>query len=517
MRNTILRIISLVLAVFLVVGIVGCAGNPDTPPVDNNTAEVTVPEGLDISGNKKGSATVERTYSTLYAGSEDLVRSNPNRGFRGYLDFLEYDMTKEQIYARCNEWLKRHFNYVSATVAVCYFYFHDYMGKKLDDKVFDTMQYVFDYAKEKKITLNVRFAIHKWAVSERTPTTDEIMLHLNQIAENGIIERNKDVINVLQMGFVGFCGEWHSEDVPTDRKLVANTFLDKLLPDGVYTQMRMPAYLEHVKDNAKKSMVGLHHDCFYGYQDHYQLGANEFSPGYWQWDEAVKVAAYTPQDAECHFQGDMEKVYNVFPNAYSMILGMSQLRMTTFSAENGYLERGPLGNGAMTKFIEVPVTEKWCKENGIPYSENWFRNSDGTAIERNALEFIKDYLGYRLTATKLSTKEADGKLNVSLDIQNHGFSAAFNITSKLVILDKDGNKVSEVAAGDPRDWHTTNPDNYSDRKQLTHNIAVSIDLPTQKGEYSLALELMSRSGVTARLDANIPFEYGCNILHTFKI
>ncbi len=520
-KNLIVRVFSLILAVFLVAGLVGC--NNNTPAGGDSSGEdptVSVPDGLDISGNVEGSASVERLYTALYAGSETLVRSNPNRGFRGYIDINSFDRTEEEVKQVCENWMTRHYTYASSTVAVCYIYPTVYRGKDLDEKFFNTLEWVLEYAREKKITYVFRFAYYAtWeGFNDRTPTTEEVIPHMNQIAESGLFEEYKDVLHVFQVGFIGRYGEWHSHDTPVDDKLVINTFLEKLLPDGVFAQVRQPRYKDLVDDsNSKKALIGYNHDVFAGIEDCSQKGGETFSYGYEGWDAVMKDAAYTPQDGELHFQGDTDALYGVNPNGYSVIIGMSQIRMTTFSSENGYLELGPQVGGAMHEWREMPITEKWCKENGILYSENWFKNANGETVERNVLEFVQDYLGYRLSATKLSTKEENGKLKVNLDLVNSGFSAAFNISSKLVILDKDGNKVSEAVAGNPKDWHPTDPENYDDRTQLTHSLSAELTMPTEKGEYRLALELMSTSGVTARLDNNINFENGCNILHTFKI
>lgn len=196
---------------------------------------------------------------------------------------------------------------------------------------------------------------------------------------------------------------------------------------------------------------------------------------------------------------------------------MSQLRFTTFSAINGWLDKGALQDGAMVRCMKQPVTVKWLKEYGLPYSENWFKNSEGKTVERNTFEYMRDYLGYRFSADTLSVKQADKKLNVTLTLENHGFSAAFNVTSKLCLLDSKNKEIASVDFGDPKSWHSTNPDDYNDRKQLVQTLTADIDSPAATGEYKLALQLLSKGGGTARLDNNIPFENGCNILHTFKV
>ena len=505
MRSNIFRnSLSILLSLLLSVMVAGCVGgNPQ------GSAQTT----------SSGPAT-NREYTTLYSDNTNLLYENPNRGFRGYMEVTDFTKTAEENVAGVAKWMQRHIEYAQAQTSVLYIYPWQYRGKALDDKFYETLQAVFDYVREEQIQICLRFAYYHTAYcTDRTPTTDEILLHIEDIAKNGIIERNKDVIHAFQVGFVGQFGEWHSENIPADREKVINSFIEKLLPDDVYAQVRMPQYKEFINEaNAdKKKIFGYHMDSFFGIQDSSQYGSGTYSIGLSDWETNVKEGAYTPQDGELYFHGQFVNDYGFFPDGYACLLGMSQLRMTTFSSENGYLEMGVFGNSAMQAWQTQPVTEKWLKEYGIPYAENWFKNAKGEVVERNVLEYIHDYLGYHFSATNLETTVSNNKLKADLQLKNYGFSSAFNITSKLVILDKDGKVISEAAAGNPAEWHSTDPDNYKNRKQLTHTVSAELELPTEKGEYSLALQLLSKSGAAARLDNNIPFEHSSNILHTFEI
>ena len=475
---------------------------------------------IDISGNVEDSPVVERSYSTLYSDSDNLLYGNPNRGLRGFYSIMDFSVSREEIVKLLQEQTDSWYKYTQTPISVCYFFPGDYLGKKLDDKFFETVQTVFDWLREEKIQILLRFAYYDVNVfNERTPTTDELMLHINQLAENGIIERNKDVIHVFQAGFIGQFGEWHSDEPPADRTLILNTLADKLWPEGVYAQVRHPDYKDFLADDhPKKTMIGFNNDGWFGIQDTTGLGNGTYSYGLPPWDRNVKEAAYTPQDGEFYYWSQFTNDIGYYPDGYACILGMSELRFTTFSAINGWLDRGALQDGAMARCMKQPVTTKWLNEYKLPYSDNWFKNADGETVERNTYEYMRDYLGYRFSAKTLSTKRKDDKtLSVSLNLVNTGFSAAFNITSKLVILDSNNKEISSADFGDPKTWHSTNPDDYSDRKQLEHTISADISLPGEKGEYKLALQLLSKGGGTARLDNNIPFEEGYNILHTFKV
>lgn len=509
------------LALVLALSAVGC-GKKAAKPVAKTADSSDKPAfNIDISGNKKDAAAVERSYTTLYSDSDDLLYGNPNRGLRGFYSVFDFEASKEDIVSLLEEQTNSWYKYTQTPIAVCYFFPGDYLGKKLSDKFFENVQVIFDWLREKQIQILLRFAYYDVNVfNKRTPTTDELLIHINQLAENGIIDRNKDVIHVFQAGFIGQFGEWHSDNPPADRTAILTALADRLWPDGVYSQVRHPDYKDFLPDsNPKKKMIGFNNDGWFGIQDTTELGNMTYSYGLEPWNRNVKEGAYTPQDGEFyyHTQYTSDLGEKMYPDGYACILGMSQLRFTTFSAINGWLDKGALQDGAMVRCMKQPVTVKWLKEYGLPYSENWFKNSEGKTVERNTFEYMRDYLGYRFSADTLSVKQADKKLNVTLTLENHGFSAAFNVTSKLCLLDSKNKEIASVDFGDPKSWHSTNPDDYNDRKQLVQTLTADIDSPAAKGEYKLALQLLSKGGGTARLDNNIPFENGCNILHTFKV
>ncbi|MBR7132012.1 MAG: DUF4874 domain-containing protein [Clostridia bacterium] len=512
--------LSALLIVFLVLSVAGC-GNVNTSSDNTGSSPEELPTlDIDISGNKEGSAVVERSYTTLYSDSDNLLHQNPERGLRGFFSLMHFNVSKDEIIDELQGQLDSWYPRTQTPIAVCYFFPGDYLGKKLDDDFFASAQAAFDFFRENKIQILLRFAYYDVNVfNERTPTTEELLLHIDQLAENGIIERNKDLLHVFQAGFIGQFGEWHSDVPRADRTAVLTAFADKLLPDGVYSQLRNPKYKDFLADdNPKKNMIGFHNDGWFGIQDTTGLGNQDYSYGLEPWNRQVKEGAYVPNDGEFYYYSQFESSIGYYPDGYACILGMSELRFTTFSAINGWLDNGGLKDGVMVNCMKQPITTKWLEEYGLPYSENWFKDAEGKAVRRNAYEYMRDYLGYRLTANTLSVKEKDKEnLLVTLTLENHGFSAAFNMTSRLVILNSDNKEISSVSFGDPKTWHSTNPDDYKDRKQLEHAISADIKLPNDKGEYKLALQLKSKGGGTARLDNNIPFEEGYNILHTFKV
>ena len=481
-----------------------------------------VPENLsvDISGNVKGSPVVERSYTALNAENNSLLDYNPNRGLRGIIEFYHFNYTDEEIEEHLQKDIDKFTKYTACSTYVLYLYPGDYLGQRLPDEFFKTTQKIFDFLRENKVQILLRFAYFDVnTFNKRTPTTDELMLHINQLSENGIIEKNKDIIHVFQAGFIGKFGEWHSDEPRADRAQIVNSIIEKLLPEGIFLQLRNPRYREFISgENLKKVTLSFNDDAFFGIQNGTELGNQDYSRGLEPWEYQKNNAYNAPNDAELYFWMQFENDLGFYPDGYACVLGAAEHHLTTLSANNGYLDKGPFKDGAMVRWKNQPVTEKWLKENGLAYSENWFKSAGGETVERSVFDYLRDYVGYRLSAQKLSVKESgNGKIKAELTLQNHGLSAAFNIPSQLVILDKDGNEVASAAAGNPAEWYTTDPTDYNNRKQLDHTVAAELELPEKSGEYRLALKLLSKGGAAARLDNKTDFSNGYNILHEFSI
>ncbi len=485
------------------------------PKTVDNGADI-VYDSVDYSKNEKDSVTVNRSYTSLSAENSYLLDANPNRGLRGYMDFYHFDITDAELYARLDGFTANS-RYTSAdtSVYVCYLYPGDYRGKDLDSVFYDTVQKIFDYCRQRKLQLLLRFAYYDVNnFNDRTPTTDELVLHIRQLAQNGIIARNSDVIHVFQAGFIGQYGEWHSDEPAADRSAVLSEFV-KLLPDGIYSQLRMFNYKQFLPDGYRHRF-GIAHDGFFGIMDASELGSQTFSYGLPEWNDCLTEAAYTPNDAETYYWDSFNQL-GLLPEGYACILGASQLRLTTLSGYNGYGDIGSFADGSMNRWKNLPITENWLQYNGLPVSEKWFKDSDGNTVARNAFEYMRDYLGYRISLKALSSVQNGDKTDISLSLVNYGFSAAFNLESSMVILDENSNIVSQTFPGEPSEWYCTDPNDYADRTLLTHKVTCSLEIPKAAGEYKVAFCLRSKSGAYARLDNNVPYENGFHILHTFRV
>lgn len=69
---------------------------------------------------------------------------------------------------------------------------------------------------------------------------DSVMFsHIKQLGP--LLEKNKDVIHVVQMGFLGAWAEWHSYKMEHDRVRLIREVAN-MTPKGIYLQIRIPEY-----------------------------------------------------------------------------------------------------------------------------------------------------------------------------------------------------------------------------------------------------------------------------------
>lgn len=486
---------------------------------DDSISNETAEGGIVYDDISSGGLSANKKFTTLNAASSELLNQNPNRGFRGCLEFYHFNITESEIKSKIDSQINKFAkNGLEMTTCVCYLYPGDYLEGSLGDEFYTTTQKIFDYLREKKVQILLRFAYYDVNnFNKRTPTTEEILRHISELSENGIIARNSDVLHAFQVGFVGHFGEWHSETDPkADRTAVITAFADKLLPSGVYSQVRMPAYKDFLADtNTKKSLIGFHLDSFFGIMDGTELGSSEYSYGLSQWQRQVTEGAYTPNDAELYYWGQFCNM-GTYSEGYGSAIAASELRLTTFSGLNGYLDQSIYADSCMNYWKKLPVTEKWLKYNNLSVSAGWFKNNDGSTVGRNVYEYIRDYLGYRLSVDRISVSENSKGINVNAELVNYGFSAAFNLSSQIVLLDSNNNVVSTADFGNPEQWYGTNPNAAPDGTLIKHSVTATLQKPAKSGQYKIALLLKSKSGATARLDNNVPYENGYNILHKFN-
>ena len=94
------------------------------------------------------------------------------------------------------------------TVAQTYCYLTNFLDSPLSEEKIEDLQRSLDGVRARGLKALLRFAYERDMSKEQGPALERILGHMDQLAP--IVQKNADIIYVLQAGFVGAWGEWHS-------------------------------------------------------------------------------------------------------------------------------------------------------------------------------------------------------------------------------------------------------------------------------------------------------------------
>ena len=365
-------------------------------------------------------------------------------------------------------------------------------------------------------------------------SADIVLSHIDQYAT--LWNKYSKVIYCYNMSLLGRYGEWvkmNPDDVEGDyetitedqKKQIVHKVLNEL-PADMQVTMRDPELKVYAEGHSRYSNIGYDQSAFFGsdYLD-VEIGQGDFKPYTESYLTAMADAPYAVMFGEAF----TTNWFNNNPDytaidAWGAIKSMSEQRFGAFNVNHAYGDYESYGrkisDTVMYQWKLKKISSGDLSDLGVLVTDSWFTGVRGNNVVRSAFDYIKDYLGYRISVDNLSVTGGNNvgdTVNISMDLKNYGFSAAFNLESGFAILDENNNVVSEIVAGNPETWYSTNPQNYSDRVQLTHNITANMNLPTNAGTYKIAFFLRNDLGQTARLDNLIEYADGFNILHMFTI
>lgn len=450
-----------------------------------------------------------RSFRGIYAddpaGTEGIC--NPERGFRleVALDVTEknYVWAPDKFPDITSYLEDQAAQYVSDSVALVqtYFYLTGAVGKELTEEDFQTMSVFFDKLREmgKKAVLRFAYETQFMGRAATGPTLEDIIRHTEQLKP--FLEANKDVIQVVQAGIIGAWGEWHSSfhglERSDDTKRTILQHICKMTPEGRMIQIRVPAY-KNLLDTASADYKRVSfHDDFIVINKHKWDG--DMSEGTPYYEQIVRESPYLSVDGELPWGTWSMNEDPDNPEAGWIIDGLQTARrlflqhFTSLSAIHNYKEKGTKDKYSMMYWKETPITEAFLRQNRMPVSDGYFRKKDGSAAERNAFDYIRDHLGYRLELREMTAPAKlapDGNNRIRLSLINRGFSTLFNEHPVYFVLIDPAGKVcteTEVEAN-VFDWQPYQPSD-SLRTPLVHTIEAELNsLPgLLPGSYRLGL------------------------------
>lgn len=395
--------------------------------------------GNDKNTSGEGPAVPLKTVTYIPVG--DLF-PNPERGFYKHTDNTQPLSERELGQLRKD----------NISLAFRYFYLKEFRNAPLNAEALQNIENDLSAVRRAGLKAIIRFA-YTSSSDEPDASLATILEHLDQLKP--ILQRNKDIIAVMQAGFIGSWGEWYytmnNLNNPAARKSVLDKILEVLPPDR-FVQVRTPKYKQDYVGTQKPltaadafgtkaiARVGHHNDCFMAGVDDYGTYVNVEADKNYLNAEGV----YVPLGGEtCPPQG-------VDPaNCAKAQSEMRNLRWT-------YLNRDYY--------------------RGV--NDNW-------AVQGCMEDIIRD-MGYRLALQKgdYSEKHAPGsELLANIKIQNLGYAPPFNPRAVELILRQATGTATYVAklTDDPRKWEPY--------KLAQLNVKAALPKDIAAGDYKLYLFL----------------------------
>lgn len=453
----------------------------------------------------------QRTFNGIHAdapqGREALY--NPERGFRlevaidvetgnylwdqkKYPGITSYLDEQSALYAAD-----------SVSLVQSYFYLTGFVGKDLTEKAFLTMNNYLDALRKagKKAVLRFAYESDFNGRAAMGPTEEELIRHTIQLKP--FLEKNKDVIQVVQAGMIGAWGEWHSsyrglENSENTKRNILQSICN-MTPANRAVQIRVPEYKNLLSKSSPDYRRVSFHDDFIVIDKHRWDGG--MSEGTAAFKQMAQESPYLPVDGELPWGSWSMNQDPDNPEAGWIINGPATARRlflqhyTSLSVIHNYKEKETKDKYSMAYWKETPITEDFIKKNNLPISDGYFRNKDGSTASRNAFEYIRDHLGYRIELQELRCKSNKDTLLIDLTLINRGFSTLFNEHPVyLVVLNEQGEVIQTcLTATDVHTWQPYNPTDTT-CKPLVHHIKAAIPMKPASGEPNYRLGLWIPDG-----------------------
>ena len=473
----------------------------------------------------KVSVNVNKKLKPLTSSGDAIMQDNPDRGFRTHLTlYVDEAVASGDPMSYYQKDYDVFFGYcdMEINVSMTYLYLTAYRGMNIPNEAMAAIEDYFIYSEAKGFTTCLRFAYcDDLNHLERGADQATIIRHIKQLAP--LIKKYKHTVHTVEGGFIGSYGEWASvyQSPAVDYETVARALMKYFcMPNGIYLSLRLPKYKNLIpKTDKYYKYIGNHNDAIYGEQlregwhsGGYQYGTDDYA-------QMCREGAYTPQGGELLNNGDYVKKGKI-PIGVEVVAEAGHHWRNTMSVWHGKYECSSDDDAIMDRWAEESVTPATMKGIQVVFDPYWFIDDKGAEVERNAFEFLRDHLGYRIAAqsVKITGESKPGAtVKVEMPIKNYGFSAAFCMTSGFAILDSDYNVVSTVKAGSPSKWYSHDPENYLDTTILTHNVSANVKLPSKSGKYYVAFYLKNGINQFATLANDIETADGYALLHEFVI
>ena len=417
---------------------------PAPEPVEEPTTDPTDDPRTDPSTDP---GTAEWITVSFTEATKPVV--NPERGFYG--GAVDIFKASSPVSASSAKALRTQ----GITLMYIGFYLKDFIGGDISQAYLDMIQKSMDALRGAGIKCVLRFAYQNSESSKPWDAPVEVVLrHVEQLKP--VLQKNEDVIFVVQAGFVGVWGEWYytanfnmepSSDADYEpRRRLTDALLDAV-PESRQIALRTPQFKMRMyklslrdtltaataHNGSPLSRLAGHNDCF---------GAS--STDYGTFDNESNDRKFWKADSRYFIMGGETCKVSDYCTCPVSLQDMADYHWT-------YLNSGYNGD----------VLKRWTS--------------------KGCMDEITDRLGYRLVLEDASYQKglkAGEKFTLKLKLANKGFAAPMNPrNAEIVFVAANGTQSRFPLGSDPRTWQPG-----------TYEIETGFTLPAAQGSIYLALE-----------------------------
>ena len=398
---------------------------------------------------------------------------NPGRGFYIQINSNEAERFEELK----NENIK---------IALVAYDIKKYINTKITEDKLKELETVLEEARKYNIKVVFRAAYGFTSKYKDPETMDDIYTHIKQIAP--IINANKDTILSVQAGFIGPWGEWHSSKFFTGdenevrvRNEMLSVLLDNLNKD-IIVNVRRPRFIrDAIAYGIDKSRLGLHNDALLSTKD--DMGTYD-DPNYTR----EKELEWVKENIARGVNGGEIPTVSEYSNINNAVKELKSLQMTYLNSRYN---------------IEVLKEWKSTQYNG-----------------QNALEYINNHLGYRLSLREVELLKyinTYGKFKLKAVLLNSGF-APIDDDKKIFLIMKRGNEILFNSMLEGQIFSI----NGDMSKEFTVNTSIGNLFKKDSGEDILVGVYIANTYIPSNIDgielanSDIVFEEGVNFFARYK-
>lgn len=338
------------------------------------------------------------------------------------------------------------------TLVQQYIYLTKWIDSDLDEEALSNVRKIFELVKQNGLKMILRFA-YNWEGfnTDAGESKKWILRHIEQLAP--LLQEFIGQIAVLQIGFIGAWGEWHSS--PLDEDYIAKSEIVQSLlsvyPEPYNLVIRHPMHKNklELKNEMDYARIGYANDYFTA-GEHENANGNDFVPGTEEYEQVKKEV-------------DKWNFYMVGELPYNENTEMGLDKLLTPLKVLKILKEHKYSALDITQNFELNIENlknrkiypSLLQNMGIPYDKRYFLDGNGKEVVRSYFDFIRDHLGYRLGVQPNPIIQIkDKKIEYNIKITNTGFATVVNPKEFYMVLITENNQIKEFKQDiNVREWY----------------------------------------------------------------